>query len=37
MADWVQKHSARESSVFEEIEVTKNMPPSWTEVARIET
>jgi len=37
MANWVQKHSARESSVFEEIEVTKNMPPSWTEVARIET
>lgn len=35
MADWVQKHSARESSIFEEIEITKNMPPSWTEIARI--
>lgn len=35
MAEWVQKHSARESSVFEEIEVTKNMPLSWAKVARV--
>lgn len=35
MAEWVQKHGARESSVFEEIEVTKNMPPSWAKVAQV--
>lgn len=29
MARWVEKHGARESSVFELIEVTKNLPPSW--------
>lgn len=29
MAKWVEKHGAREASVFEKIEVTKNMPPSW--------
>ncbi|SRR5712692_1705009 len=34
MAEWVKKHGARESSVFENIEVTKNMPASWTRVAR---
>lgn len=34
MAEWVQKHGARESSVFDEIEVTKNLPPSWAKVAQ---
>lgn len=34
MAKWVEKHGARESSVFKEIEVSKNMPPSWAKVAR---
>jgi UDP-glucose 4-epimerase len=29
MAEWVRRHGARESSVFEEIEVAKNMPQSW--------
>ncbi len=33
MAEWVKKHGARESSVFENIEVIKNMPPSWASVA----
>lgn len=33
MADWVRKHGARESSTFDEIEVMKNMPPSWAKVA----
>jgi UDP-glucose 4-epimerase len=32
MADWVKKHGARESSVFENIEVAKNMPSSWAAV-----
>jgi UDP-glucose 4-epimerase len=35
MADWVETHGARESSVFEEIEVSKNLPPSWANVARV--
>jgi UDP-glucose 4-epimerase len=29
MAEWVKDHGARESSVFENIEVTEKMPPSW--------
>jgi len=32
MAEWVRKHGARESTVFENIEITKNMPPSWAGV-----
>ena len=32
MAKWVKKHGARESSIFENIEVMKNMPPSWARV-----
>ncbi len=32
MAEWVRKHGKRESSVFEHIEVTKNMPPTWAEL-----
>jgi len=34
MAAWVRQHGARESSVFENIEVAKNMPPSWEKVVR---
>ena len=33
MAAWVREHGARESTVFEGIEVLKNMPPSWAKVA----
>jgi UDP-glucose 4-epimerase len=29
MVEWVKKHGSRESNVFEGIEVTKNLPPSW--------
>jgi UDP-glucose 4-epimerase len=29
MAEWVKKHGARESGVFEHIEVMINMPESW--------
>lgn len=32
MAAWVKEHGARESSIFEDIEVTRNMPPSWAMV-----
>ena len=32
MAAWVQKHGARESSVFNEIEVLRKMPASWAKV-----
>jgi UDP-glucose 4-epimerase len=35
MADWVRKNGARESSVFEAIEVERNLPPSWSRVARV--
>lgn len=35
MAEWVKKNGARESSVFEGIEVARNMPPSWAKVARV--
>jgi len=34
-AEWVRKHGARESNVFEGIEVVKNMPPSWAKVVRV--
>lgn len=33
MASWVQRHGARKSKIFEEIEIPKNMPPSWAAVA----
>lgn len=29
MARWVRQHGSRESSVFEEIEIERNLPPSW--------
>jgi len=29
MAEWVHTHGARESSTFENIEITKNLPKSW--------
>jgi len=32
MANWIRKHGARESSVFNELEVTKNLPRSWARV-----
>ena len=34
MAEWVERHVAREVAVFEE-NVVKNMPPSWAKVARV--
>lgn len=33
MAQWVRTHGARESSFFENIEIEKNMPPSWRAMA----
>ena len=35
MAEWVIRHGAREASIFENIEVFKNMPRSWSAVARV--
>ncbi|MFD0964988.1 NAD-dependent epimerase/dehydratase family protein [Pseudofulvibacter geojedonensis] len=29
MADWVKEHGARTSNSFENIEIEKNLPPSW--------
>lgn len=34
MARWVQAHGTRESSLFENIEILKNLPPSWAAVVR---
>ena len=34
MAKWVKAHGARESNVFEAIEVHKNLPASWARVAQ---
>jgi|ERR1041385_5044407 UDP-glucose 4-epimerase len=34
MAKWVKTHGARESSLFENIEIAKNLPPSWAGVLR---
>ncbi|MEJ2008118.1 MAG: NAD-dependent epimerase/dehydratase family protein [Acidobacteriota bacterium] len=36
MAQWVKKHGARESNIFGDIEVAKNMPPSWASVVRVQ-
>jgi UDP-glucose 4-epimerase len=35
MAEWVRSHGARESCIFENIEVAKKMPPSWAKVASL--
>jgi len=32
MAEWVKGHGARESSIFKDIEIRKNLPPSWSQV-----
>lgn len=32
MAKWVERHGARESSVFENVEIMKSMPASWAAV-----
>ena len=29
---WVKTHGARESNVFEDIEIAKNLPASWAAV-----
>jgi UDP-glucose 4-epimerase len=36
MAAWVREHGARESNIFEGIEVLRNMPPSWAKVASVQ-
>jgi UDP-glucose 4-epimerase len=33
MAEWVKAHGARESGVFKDIEIRRNLPPSWAEAA----
>ena len=35
MAAWVKDNGSRESSVFDDIEISKNLPPSWASVARV--
>jgi UDP-glucose 4-epimerase len=31
MAEWVKAHGARESSIFDNIEIARNLPPSWVQ------
>ncbi len=35
MAAWVRQHGARESNVFEGVEIIKNMPASWAKVMAV--
>jgi UDP-glucose 4-epimerase len=35
MSDWVKEYGSRESNIFEDIEIPKNLPPSWAGVARV--
>ena len=35
MAEWVREHGARESSVFEGIEIARKMPASWAKVTSL--
>ena len=35
MAAWVREHGARESCIFEGIEISKKMPSSWVQVVRL--
>jgi UDP-glucose 4-epimerase len=32
MAEWVRKYGSRESNIFSNIEIAKNMPRSWAAV-----
>ena len=34
MAKWVKAYGSRESTVFGEVEILKNLPPSWASVIR---
>jgi UDP-glucose 4-epimerase len=34
-AEWVKQHGARQSNIFENIEISKNLPPSWASVMRV--
>ncbi len=33
MSGWVKKHGARHSGIFKDIEIRKNLPPSWAKAA----
>lgn len=36
MAEWVKIHGSRVSGIFEQIEITKNLPPNWAIAAGME-
>ena len=36
MAAWVKENGARESGVFKNIEIMKNLPPSWAKAAELD-
>src|SRR6266436_1858188 len=35
MAEWVRRYGARESSTFENIEINRNLPPSWSRISKV--
>jgi UDP-glucose 4-epimerase len=35
MAEWVRRYGARESSTFENIEISRNLPPSWSRISKV--
>ncbi|MGH9529789.1 MAG: NAD-dependent epimerase/dehydratase family protein [Terriglobales bacterium] len=35
MARWVREHGAKESNIFDGIEISKNMPASWAKLVRV--
>jgi UDP-glucose 4-epimerase len=35
MAEWVWRYGARESSTFENIEINRNLPPSWSRISKV--
>jgi UDP-glucose 4-epimerase len=37
MAEWVKNHGARESSIFQNIEVPVKMPPTWARLVHLPT
>jgi UDP-glucose 4-epimerase len=37
MARWVESHGSRESNIFKDIEIMKNLPPSWAKAARAQS
>src|ERR1700741_555088 len=35
MADWVRRYGSRESNTFEDIEISRNLPPIWNRISKV--